>query len=148
MTTSEIARIVSRVTEPVLGVTFVASEASSAEKCGTTDVPWRTATLPIDGTTPLTVAVSADEACARILGCEMFATPADGLDDDMVDDALCELVNMTAGLLKSAMHIDQPLGLPSMRRGGVVSEGDTTWSHHHMRAGELNLVLTVATRIL
>jgi hypothetical protein len=65
----------------------------------------------------------------------------------MMADALCELVNMTAGLLKSAMRIDQPLGLPSMRQADLLSTNDGAWSHHFMRAGELNLVLAVATRI-
>lgn len=143
METAEMARIVSQVTEPVLGVTFVAAASSAAD----INPAWKTAALPIDGSTPLTVAVSADEACARILGSNMFATPVEKLDESMVADALCELVNMTAGLLKSAMHVDQPLGLPSMRQNDLLSAGDDAWSHHYMRAGELNLVLAVATRI-
>jgi hypothetical protein len=137
------AKIVSRVTEPVLGVTFVPAAVGDVA-IGPT---WKTAALPIDGSTPLTVAVSADEACARILGSGMFATPEGSLDEEMMADALCELVNMTAGLLKSALHVDQPLGLPSMRQTELLSKGDDAWSQHYMRAGELNLILAVATRI-
>jgi hypothetical protein len=143
METAEMAMIVSQVTEPVLGVTFL----PAADEQAAIGPAWKIAALPINGNTPLTVAVSADEACARILGANMFAAPADGVDDEMMADALCELVNMTAGLLKSAMRLDQPLGLPSMRQVDLLSTNDGAWSHHFMRAGELNLVLAVATRI-
>lgn len=141
--TNEMARIVSQVTEPVLGLTF--REASNWAPAVGSD--WKTAALPIHGGNPLTVAVAADDACARTLGANMFATPADSVDDTMVADALCELVNMTAGLLKSALRIDQALGLPSMRESEMFTDEDGAWSHHFLRAGDLNLVLAVATRI-
>jgi hypothetical protein len=141
--TAEMARIVSQVTEPVLGLTFTVATQPQGE----IGPDWRTAALPIAGNTPLTVAVSADDACARILGANMFAAPADGVDDTMVADALCELVNMTAGLLKSAMRIDQALGLPSMKDTDILHQADGGWSQHYLRAGQLNLVLAVATRV-
>ncbi len=141
--TAEMARIVSQVTEPVLGITF--SEARDAPlKVGT---GWKTAALPIEGGNPLTVAVAADDACCRQLGATMFATKAEVVDDTMVNDALCELVNMTAGLVKSALRIDQALGLPTMREIAILQTSDGTWSQHYLRAGQLNLVLAVATRI-
>lgn len=141
--TAEMARIVSQVTEPVLGITF--SEASGAQASVGTD--WKTAALPIDGGDPITVAVSADDVCCRALGATMFATPAESVDEAMVADALCELVNMTAGLLKSTLRIDQALGLPSMRQSGILLDRGGMWSQHFLRAGQLNLVLAVATRI-
>ena len=141
--TAEMARIVSQVTEPVLGITF--TEASDHQASVGSD--WKTAALPIRGGFPITVAVAADDACCRTLGATMFAAAAENVDETMVDDALCELVNMTAGLLKSAMHIDQTLGLPSMRQPELLLEDGGTWSHHFLRAGQLNLVLAVATRI-
>jgi hypothetical protein len=140
--TAEMARIVSQVTEPVLGITFSASH--DALKLGT---DWKTAALPIHGGNPLTVAVAADDACCRQLGATMFATAAENVDETMVADALCELVNMTAGLVKSALRIDQALGLPAMRQTEILHETDGTWSRHFLRAGSLNLVLAVATRI-
>ena len=143
LATEDMARIVSRVTEPVLGMTFVAAVNGDAA----IGDAWKTAALPINGTNPLTVAVSADDACARVLGGNMFGMEAASVDDAMVADALCELVNMTAGLLKSAMAIDQSLGLPSMRRPDLLSADDGGWKHHYLRAGALNLVLAIATRI-
>jgi hypothetical protein len=141
--TAEMARIVSQITEPVLGITF--TEASGAQ--ATVGSDWKTAALPIHGGNPITVAVAADDACCRTLGATMFATPSERVDDTMVADALCELVNMTAGLLKSALRIDQALGLPSMRQPNILHEGGDAWSQHYQRAGQLNLVLAVATRI-
>ena len=143
LATEDMARIVSRVTEPVLGMTFAPAVNGDA----TVGADWKTAALPIDGSNPLTVAVSADDACARTLSGNMFGTASDRVDAEMVADALCELVNMTAGLLKSAMGVDQSLGLPSMRRTDLLSDDDGSWKHHYLRAGELNLVLAVATRI-
>ena len=141
--TAEVARIVSQITEPVLGITFTAANAPQAN----VGADWKTAALPIHGGDPITVAVAADEVCGRQLGATMFATPADAVDDAMVDDALCELVNMTAGLLKSALRIDQALGLPTMRQAEILQDSDGSWSQHYLRAGQLNLVLAVATRI-
>lgn len=141
--TAEMARIVSQVTEPVLGITF--NEAREAPLAVGTD--WKTAALPIEGGHPITVAVAADDACCRQLGATMFATKAEIVDETMVADALCELVNMTAGLVKSALRIDQALGLPTMRESEMLKTSDGSWSHHFLRAGDLNLVLAVATRI-
>ena len=141
--TAEMARIVSQVTEPVLGITFNESCDAPLE----VGPDWKTAALPIHGGNPITVAVSADDACCRELGATMFATPAEKVDETMVADALCELVNMTAGLVKSALRIDQALGLPSMRQTEILHQTDGSWSQHFLRAGQLNLVLAVATRI-
>jgi hypothetical protein len=141
--TAEMARIVSQITEPVLGITFTEATAPQAS----VGADWKTAALPIHGGFPITVAVAADSVCGRQLGATMFATPAESVDDTMVNDALCELVNMTAGLLKSALRIDQALGLPTIRQAEILTDGDGSWSQHFLRAGQLNLVLAVATRI-
>ena len=141
--TAEMARIVSQVTEPVLGLTFTEAAQPQSE----IGPDWRTAALPIAGGTPLTVAVAADDACCRALSATMFATKVERVDDTMVADALCKLVNMTAVLLKSAMRIDQALGLPTMRETDILHRADGGWSQHYLRAGQLNLVLAVATRL-
>ena len=44
----------------------------------------------------------------------MFSCPTSAVDAAMIDDALCELVNMTAGLLKMEMALDQALSLPQV----------------------------------
>jgi hypothetical protein len=139
---AEMARIVSQVTQVMLGLTF----APVSDAVNAIGASWKTAALPIHGGRPLTVAVSADEASGQALGAKMFGAAPHEVDGTMVADALCELVNMTAGLLKSALKIDQALGLPAICEREIFDDADGLWSHYCLRAGQLNLVLTVATR--
>ena len=103
------ASLVSGVTETMLGLTFTPDEAK-----GPRELAWRTAVLPIAGRRPLTIGLSSDEGGCSRLSAAMFACPAEQVDQAMMNDALCELVNMTAGLLKSVMSLDQALGLPKI----------------------------------
>ncbi len=73
---------------------------------------WRTALLPIPGARPLTIGLSSDEQGCVALSGAMFSVPPERVDSSMINDSLCELVNMTAGLVKTAMQLDQALGLP------------------------------------
>lgn len=105
----KMASLVSGVTQTMLGLTFV-PDAGKVH----TDLTWRTAMLPIPGARPLTVGLSSNEhGCSR-LSAAMFACPPEEVDQTMMSDALCELVNMTAGLLKSVMCLNQALGLPKI----------------------------------
>lgn len=106
----KLAELVSSVTQTMLGIRFTPGEV--------VDVPanagWRTAVLPIAGGKPLVVGLSSDEQGCTALSSAMFACGAAEVDTAMMNDSLCELVNMTAGLLRSALALDQALGLPSM----------------------------------
>jgi len=42
----------------------------------------------------------------------MFSCPASDVDPSMINDALRELVNMTAGLLRTELALDQALAVP------------------------------------
>lgn len=103
------ASLVSGVTQTMLGLTFVPDTGKV-----TTGLTWRTAILPIAGERPLTIGLSSDEAGCSHLSAAMFSCPRDEVDQAMMNDSLCELVNMTAGLLKSTMALDQALGLPKI----------------------------------
>lgn len=143
--TLEMARLVSQVTEPMLGIKV----EEAADPYNSVTQEWRTASMPIDGPCPLTVAVAADQDCCRTLGANMFSTPESDVDQGMIEDALCEIVNMTAGLLKSAMSIDQALGLSEIRNEVLLSTAnEDAWIAHHLQAGQLNMVLAVATRVV
>jgi Chemotaxis phosphatase CheX len=106
------ASLVSGVTQTMLGLTFVPDAAT-----GLRDLSWRTAVLPIAGERPLTVGLSSDKNGCSHLSAAMFACAPDEVDQNMMNDALCELVNMTAGLLKSVMSLNQSLGLPKILPG-------------------------------
>jgi hypothetical protein len=106
----EMARIVSSVTHTMLGITFEAVRSSGTTAALTS----RTVMLPIPGKQPLTVGLSSDEAGSLRLGSAMFSVPLKEVDGSMMNDSLCELVNMTAGLIRTVLSLDQALGLPSV----------------------------------
>jgi hypothetical protein len=63
----------------------------------------------------------------------------------MLSDALCELVNMTAGLLKSSLKLEQALGLPRIVPSGQppVPPPPLTANSVVLRAEQVGLVLWV-----
>jgi hypothetical protein len=134
------ASLVSGVTQTMLGLTFVPGEAAV-----TPDLAWRTAILPIDGERPITVGLSSDESGCSRLSAAMFSCPREEVDQAMVNDSLCELVNMTAGLLKSAMSLDQALGLPKILAGPDAPPPPPPHGPHAivLRADALGLVLWI-----
>ena len=68
----------------------------------------------VDGPRPVSVGLSSDEAGCAKLAAAMFGCKTEGVDVGMVNDALRELVNMTAGLLKREMALDQALSVPAI----------------------------------
>jgi hypothetical protein len=103
-----LAKVVSNVTETMLGLTFKAVPGGQPWE----DLVWRAAVLGIPGAWPLTVGLSSDQPGCLKLAAKMFQAAPEEVADDMMSDALCELVNMTAGLLKTTLKLDQALGLP------------------------------------
>lgn len=137
----KMAQVVSGVTQTMLGLTFHADTQGRPWS----DLVWRAAVLPIPGARPLTVGLSSDRPGCTALGAAMFQVPALEVSDDMLSDSLCELVNMTAGLLKSQLKLDAALGLPR-----VVPEGQPpvpppppNTNQIVLRADHLGLVLWV-----
>lgn len=138
----KMARIVSNVTETMLGITFEAVPAQSAAQ---NKLTWRTVLLPIVGKVSLTVGLSSDEAgCLKLAGAMFSVAPKD-VDQEMMSDALKELVNMTAGLIRTTLSLDQALGLPK-----VVPATDPNVLAAHaktsltvLRAKEVGLVLWI-----
>ena len=108
-----LAALVSNVTETMCGFSFEPVAALDAAP----SADWRVARLPISGSRPLDVALCCDREGSSVLGAALFACDADSLDASMLDDSLCELLNMTAGQIKSALALDQALGLPKMVTG-------------------------------
>ena len=108
------ASVVSGVTETMLGLSFKATRDGQPWN----ELVWRAAVLPIPGARPLTVGLSSDQPGCIQLSSKMFQLEAAEVSDDMLSDALCELVNMTAGLLKSNLKLEQALGLPRIVPAG------------------------------
>ena len=106
----EMARIVSTVTHTMLGITFEAVRSSAP----TVALTSRTVMLPIPGKRPVTIGLSSDELGSLRLGSAMFSVPMKEVDAAMADDSLLELLNMTAGLIRTVLSLDQALGLPKV----------------------------------
>ena len=105
-----LAALVSNVTETMLGISFAPAETVTAHP----SLNWRTAIMLVDGPRPVSVGLSSDEAGCTKLAAAMFGCKPEGGDVGMMNDALRELVNMTAGLLKREMALDEALTVPSI----------------------------------
>ncbi len=135
-----LAKLVSNITETMFGISFEPVFSPSP------DLIWRTVLLPIPGKHPLTVGLSSNRKGCAQLGSAMFQVPADAVDPSMMDDSLCELANMTAGLLKSTLALDQALGLPRVIPEGHEHSGTVRADNGHLtvlRAKEVGLVLWI-----
>jgi len=135
------ATVVSGVTETMLGLSFKATRDGQPWN----ELVWRAAILPIPGARPLTVGLSSDQRGCTELGSKMFQMDASEVTDDMLSDALCELVNMTAGLLKSNLKLEQALGLPRIVPAGQapVPTPPPATNSVVLRADRVGLVLWV-----
>ena len=141
-TPQKMASLVSNVTETMLGISFEPVVPSQPSH----HLTWRTVMLPIPGKFPITVGLSSDEPGCIRLGSAMFQVPAGEVDSTMMNDSLLELVNMTAGLVKSTLALDQSLGLPK-----VMAQNDPRVLEAHaahtsltvLRAKEVGLMLWI-----
>ncbi len=137
----KMAAVVSGVTQTMLGLTFQADPGGKPWS----ELVWRAAVLPIPGARPLTVGLSSDEPGCTALSAAMFQVPHREVSDEMLSDSLCELVNMTAGLLKTQLKLEQALGLPRVVPAGEppVPPPPPDAAQVVLRADQLGLVLWV-----
>lgn len=107
------ASLVSTVTQTMCGVSFEPADDTNrpAELCS------RMASLPISGARPVRVVLASNPGGAAALSSALFGMTTSDLDDAMVNDALCELLNMAAGQIRTALGLDQALGLPKIVDG-------------------------------
>ena len=138
-----LAKVVSAVTTTMLGLKFSPVRGSATLVGG-----WRSAALPIPGQRPFVVAISSDEQGCAELSAAMFSCPADSVDASMVNDSLCELVNMTAGHIKSSLAPKQILGVPKVMNADELmgEEKHRGWMHVKMQAGAVELVASISER--
>ena len=137
-----LATLVSNVTQTMCGISFEPSkEVRQVDPAG-----WRLAVLPITGKRGIQILLSSDHTSSLGLGAALLGFPADQLDSSMIDDSLCELLNMAAGQIKRALALDDALGLPRIVAGEAGQALFKTASHHGtmLRSrGELDLIIWV-----
>ena len=137
-----LATSVSRVTSTMLGLTFRPTIDT------TRPALWRTAMLNIPGVRPVTVAMSSDRQGCAALAAAMLGMDEDELDCAMIDDFLRELVNMTAGQIKSELSLDQALGLPRVMDGEPMYEAPGVWTHFVLHANSISLVISLTAALV
>lgn len=136
-----LARAVSHVTSTMLGFTVAPVERPEGH------LMWRTAALSIPGERPISVALSSNEEGCAALGSAMFSCPREQLEASMIDDSLCELVNMTAGQIRLLMALDQALGLPRVGAGGgAVAVHEHGWTRLVLSTGKIEILLSLIDR--
>jgi hypothetical protein len=102
---------------------------------------WRAGILSIPGLHPITIALSSDrEGCAK-LAAAMLKCEEHELDLPMIDDFLRELVNMTAGMIRTELRLDQQLGLA---HASAALRTDVPWTHHVLGSESIRLVVSFA----
>lgn len=139
-----LASLVSTVTETMFGLSFQIA-SSKDETPWSDDPPWRMAVLPIAGPRPLRVALASDEDGGIALGGAMFAAEPKDVDPQMVSDSLSELVNIIAGQVKSAMGLDQSLGLPKiLEPGAAPGSQEAGWRSATLQSGSTTVRVWVA----
>lgn len=134
-----LARLLSQVTNTLLGLTFAPAEGPP-----NLSISWRTAELPIPGARPITIGISSDRESCEALSSVIFACERANVDESMCDDSLRELTNMTAGLIKSALALDQSLGLPRVRGGGASARPPPLGQSVMLKAQQMGLLVWVS----
>jgi hypothetical protein len=143
-----LATLVSNVTQTMMGMSFAAKDFSDASEKRRFDASWRTAMLPIPGQRPVTIALSSDQKSSAALCAAMFSVGENAIDESMMDDALSELVNMTAGQIKGALGLDQALGLPKIVKDPELTRiGEVPWRCVALQAGRVELVVWLAEHV-
>ncbi len=142
LATERLATSVSRVTSTMLGLTFQPAIQTMRPML------WRTAMLSIPGKQPVTVAMSSDRRGCSALAAAMLGMEEDDLDLAMIDDFLRELVNMTAGQIKSELRLDQALGLPHVFDGEPMFARPGDWTHHILDCNSIHLVISLVAKLV
>ena len=134
LSAESLVTLVTNVTRTMFGFSFRLGESARGAR-----LRYRVALLTIGAQTPVTVALATDEPGARALGGSMFQCPPAEVDLSMAEDSMCELVNMTAGQIKSALSLDAALGLPRVTDPARVLRAASRWERVTLRAEPMEL---------
>ena len=141
LASERLAASVSRVTATMLGLTFRPIVAPAPPEL------WRTVVLPIPGAHPVTVALSSDRRGCATLAASMLGMDEESLDVAMIEDFLRELLNMTAGQIKSELALDQALGLPRISDADALFSSHA-WTHHVLDSNSIHLVVSLVADVV
>jgi hypothetical protein len=134
-----LAKLVSRVTETMLGMPLQISSTQPVEVTHS----GHAMIIDVPGPTPLRIALSADGPGASRLSAALFSCDPAQVDEAMKSDALGELLNMAAGQIKNALRVDQALGLPRAADETALKT-EKPWRQLRLSAGDVDLVVSLA----
>lgn len=121
-----LAALVSHVTHTMCGTSFVPGDPLARGD----SLYLQMVMIPLIGEPNVTVVLSSDTKGSRALGAAFFGTTADKLSQEMIDDAIAELLNMVAGQISTSLQSGHSLGLPrrttlsEIAKGGLLGMGD------------------------
>jgi len=105
-----LANLVSNVTKTMCGFSFAVADPGQRTKVSC----FRMAVLEVTGGQPWKVALFSDQGGCTALGAALCQVEPDMLEDGMIEDSLCELLNIAAGQIKGLLSADETLGLPKI----------------------------------
>jgi hypothetical protein len=139
LTDEHLAKLVSRVTETMTGISFTVSPSREIDAA----LLAHAAVLTI-GDDVLTVGLASDEKGSARLGSALFSCAPAQVDASMRNDSMSELVNMTAGQIKAALLLDWALGLPKVVGAGAPRPDGPGWRKVRLRATGVELVVLLS----
>jgi hypothetical protein len=139
LTDEHLAKLVSRVTETMTGISFTVSPSREIDSA----LLAHAAVLTI-GEDVLTVGLASDENGSARLGSMLFSCAPAQVDASMRNDSMSELVNMTAGQIKVALLLDVALGLPKVVGAGAPRPDGPGWRKVRLRATGVELVVLLS----
>jgi CheY-specific phosphatase CheX len=104
-----LAALVSNVTSTMCDVTFVPGDAMERGE----SICRQMVMISLRGDPNIVVVVASDTRGSRALGAAFFGKKPTEVTQQMVDDAIAELLNMVAAQISNALGSKHQLGLPS-----------------------------------
>jgi CheY-specific phosphatase CheX len=104
-----LATLVSNVTRTMCGVTFLPGDAMARGE----SICRQMVMIPLRGDPNVIVVVASDAQGSRALAAAFFGRSPSEVTQQMIDDAIAELLNMVAAQISTAMGSTHKLGFPS-----------------------------------
>jgi CheY-specific phosphatase CheX len=140
-----LAALVSNVTRTMCDVSFVPGDAMERGE----SICRQMVMIPLRGDPNVTVVVSSDARGSRALAAAFFGREPAQVTQQMVDDAIAELLNMVAAQISNALGSTHTLGLPTrttlpeIAAGGGLRLDDAALLHSE---GKIDLGLWILER--
>jgi hypothetical protein len=114
-----LAVLVSNVTRTMCDTIFVPGDPSARGESICTQMVM----IPLRGDPEIVVVVSSDTRGGRALATAFFGGMPRDITQDMIDDAIAELLNMVAAQISTALQLNHTLGFPRRTTLAEISEG-------------------------